>query len=94
MSNDVTTSSILEDEENSLTMLDVLQEENALEEDANAVLGAADDQNCTYNKVLLVFNLKNFFFFVLKRKRVFHFSNFCVWKRKNVSSRFYLSVYT
>ena len=39
------------DEENSVTMLDVLQEENQLEEDANAVLGPSDDKNCTYNKV-------------------------------------------
>lgn len=39
------------DEENSVTMLDVLQEENQLEEDAYAVLGASDDKNCTYNKV-------------------------------------------
>ncbi|OXU29116.1 hypothetical protein TSAR_004900 [Trichomalopsis sarcophagae] len=44
------TGSMLEDEENSVTMLDVLQEENALEEDAIAVLGASDDQNCTYSK--------------------------------------------
>lgn len=48
-------------EENSLTMLDVLQEENQLEEDANAVLGASDDKNCTYSKVNLplIFNLEN-----------------------------------
>ena len=39
------------EDENSVTMLDVLQEENQLEEDANAVLGAADDKNCTYNEV-------------------------------------------
>ncbi|XP_066586992.1 putative E3 ubiquitin-protein ligase UBR7 [Prorops nasuta] len=38
------------EEENSITMLDVLQEENQLEEDANAVLGASDDKNCTYSK--------------------------------------------
>lgn len=38
------------DEENSVTMLDVLQEENRLEEDAFAVLGASDDKNCTYSK--------------------------------------------
>ncbi|XP_014207372.1 putative E3 ubiquitin-protein ligase UBR7 [Copidosoma floridanum] len=38
------------DDENSVTMLDVLQEEAALEEDANAVLGASDDQNCTYSQ--------------------------------------------
>jgi len=40
------------DDDNSVTMLDVLQEENQLEEDAYAVLGASDDQNCTYNKVV------------------------------------------
>ncbi|XP_046606030.1 putative E3 ubiquitin-protein ligase UBR7 isoform X1 [Neodiprion virginianus] len=38
------------EEDNSVTMLDVLQEENQLEEDAYAVLGASDDKNCTYNK--------------------------------------------
>lgn len=42
------------DEDNSVTMLDVLQEENQLEEDAKAVLGASDDINCTYNKVSLM----------------------------------------
>jgi len=34
--------------EGAVTMLDVLKDEEELEEDANAVLGAADDQNCTY----------------------------------------------
>ncbi|XP_014236038.1 putative E3 ubiquitin-protein ligase UBR7 [Trichogramma pretiosum] len=38
------------DESNTLTMIDVLKEEKELEEDCNAVLGASDDQNCTYNK--------------------------------------------
>lgn len=38
------------EDDNSVTMLDVLQVENQLEEDAYAVLGASDDQNCTYNK--------------------------------------------
>ncbi|XP_033354693.1 putative E3 ubiquitin-protein ligase UBR7 isoform X2 [Bombus vosnesenskii] len=38
------------EEENSVTMLDVLREENQLEEDAYAVLGASDDKNCTYSK--------------------------------------------
>lgn len=38
------------EEENSVTMLDVLREENRLEEDAYAVLGASDDKNCTYSK--------------------------------------------
>jgi len=32
-----------------VTMVDVLQDENDLEEDARAVLGGADDRNCTYN---------------------------------------------
>lgn len=41
------------DDENSVTMIDVLQEENQLEEDANAVLGPADDKNCTYSQVWL-----------------------------------------
>ncbi|XP_011495508.1 PREDICTED: putative E3 ubiquitin-protein ligase UBR7 [Ceratosolen solmsi marchali] len=50
MSSEKPTDKMLEDEENSVTMLDVLQEENDLEEDVNAVLGASDDQNCTYNK--------------------------------------------
>lgn len=38
------------EDDNSVTMLDVLQVESQLEEDAYAVLGASDDQNCTYNK--------------------------------------------
>lgn len=38
------------EEDNSVTMLDVLQEESQLEENAYAVLGASDDRNCTYNK--------------------------------------------
>lgn len=33
-----------------VTMLDVLQEQQDFEEDANAVLGASDDKNCTYPK--------------------------------------------
>ena len=37
-------------EEPGVTMLDVLQDEQDLEDDANAVLGAADDKNCTYNQ--------------------------------------------
>lgn len=39
------------DEGNVVTMVDVLEEENELEEDANAVLGGADDKTCTYSKV-------------------------------------------
>lgn len=34
-----------------VTMVDVLQEEQELEADANAVLGGSDEKNCTYNKV-------------------------------------------
>lgn len=37
-----------DDESNAITMVDVLKEENELEEDANAVLGNSDPQNCTY----------------------------------------------
>ncbi|KAJ1519581.1 hypothetical protein ONE63_004856 [Megalurothrips usitatus] len=37
-----------DDESNAITMVDVLKEETELEEDANAVLGGSDPQNCTY----------------------------------------------
>lgn len=37
-------------DDSGITMLDVLEEEQELEEDANAVLGACDDQNCTYSQ--------------------------------------------
>ncbi|XP_022241102.1 putative E3 ubiquitin-protein ligase UBR7 [Limulus polyphemus] len=37
-----------EEEECGITMLDVLEDEQELEEDANAVLGGSDDKNCTY----------------------------------------------
>uniref|UniRef100_T1IMN0 Putative E3 ubiquitin-protein ligase UBR7 n=1 Tax=Strigamia maritima TaxID=126957 RepID=T1IMN0_STRMM len=40
--------SVIKDDENSITMVDVLEEEKELEDDANAVLGGSDDQNCTY----------------------------------------------
>jgi E3 ubiquitin-protein ligase UBR7 len=40
--------SVEESTENVLSMVDVLEEEKQLEEDANAVLGASDDTNCTY----------------------------------------------
>lgn len=49
------------EDDNSVTMLDVLQVENQLEEDAYAVLGASDDQNCTYNKVVCRFVVSKFF---------------------------------
>lgn len=35
-------------DEKVVTMMDVLQEQQDFEEDANAVLGASDDKNCTY----------------------------------------------
>ncbi|KAI8422863.1 hypothetical protein MSG28_006603 [Choristoneura fumiferana] len=38
------------DDEKVVTMMDVLQEQQEFEEDANAVLGASDDKNCTYSK--------------------------------------------
>lgn len=37
-------------DETELTMCDVLQEEQELEEDANAVLGGSDDTNCSYDR--------------------------------------------
>lgn len=42
------------DGENVVTMMDVLQDQVDFEEDANAVLGASDDNNCTYSKVKFV----------------------------------------
>lgn len=40
-----------EEDSNVITMLDVLEEEKMLEDDALAVLGASDDKNCTYSQV-------------------------------------------
>ena len=40
--------------EDVLSMVDVLEEDNALQEEANAVLGACDDENCTYSQVRIV----------------------------------------
>ncbi|KAL4710623.1 hypothetical protein ACJJTC_003259 [Scirpophaga incertulas] len=37
-------------DEKVVTMLDVLQEQKEFEEDANAVLGASDEKNCTFSK--------------------------------------------
>nr|CAG4650232.1 EOG090X07TK [Sida crystallina] len=50
-SNQPSTSSntIPEEEDSGITLVDVLEEEEQLEEDANAVLGGSDDQNCTYS---------------------------------------------
>lgn len=49
------------DDDNIVTMIDVLEEEKQLEEDAFAVLGASDDKNCTYSQV----SYFDFFFFLL-----------------------------
>lgn len=37
-------------DENSVTLQDLLDEEQELEDDANAVLGGSDDKNCTYEQ--------------------------------------------
>lgn len=37
-----------------VTMVDVLENEKELEEDATAVLGASDDKNCTYLQVSVI----------------------------------------
>ncbi|XP_063240351.1 putative E3 ubiquitin-protein ligase UBR7 [Bacillus rossius redtenbacheri] len=42
------TSRSVGEDTNVITMLDVLEEEQELEDDATAVLGASDDKNCTY----------------------------------------------
>ena len=42
-------------DEEAVTMLDVLKDEEELEEHANAVLGAADQDNCTYPQGLVLF---------------------------------------
>uniref|UniRef100_A0A1B6G5X7 UBR-type domain-containing protein n=1 Tax=Cuerna arida TaxID=1464854 RepID=A0A1B6G5X7_9HEMI len=39
-----------DNEENIVTMVDVLKAEETLEENADAVLGPGDDKNCTYNE--------------------------------------------
>lgn len=39
------------DDENTMTLVDFLEEEQQLESDADAVLGPSDDKNCTYNLV-------------------------------------------
>lgn len=40
-----------EEEDNGVTLVEILEEEAQLEEDANAVLGGSDDANCTYRLV-------------------------------------------
>ena len=46
---------VLEDEV--VSMVDVLHEDNELEEEARAVLGDSDDQHCTYLTVSSVLSL-------------------------------------
>ena len=41
----------MEEQEEGVSMVDVLKEEELMEEDANAVLGGSDDKNCTYDMV-------------------------------------------
>ena len=38
-------------EEETVSLLDVIHEEKELQDAANAVLGGADDSNCTYSSV-------------------------------------------
>lgn len=40
-----------DEDEETITMLDVIERENELEEEASAVLGNSDEKNCTYPKV-------------------------------------------
>ena len=42
-------------DDSSVTMLDVLNNENQLEEESEAVLGGSDAKNCTFSKVKLFF---------------------------------------
>jgi E3 ubiquitin-protein ligase UBR7 len=49
----------VEEDSNVVTMVDVLKEEQELEDDAKAVLGASDDQNCTYSQVNVYQNIRS-----------------------------------
>lgn len=54
--NEPTTSQVSEsafpdEDEDTITMLDVIEREDKLEEEASAVLGNSDEKNCTYPKV-------------------------------------------
>lgn len=40
-----------DEDEETITMLDVIEREDKLEEEASAVLGNSDEKNCTYPKV-------------------------------------------
>lgn len=57
-SHDATSGSIDEDgnpEDPVLTLTEILDQEEKLEETSNAVLGASDSQNCSYDKVIMLF---------------------------------------
>ena len=51
------------DAETTVSMVDVLNDEQQLEQDADAVLGACDDCVCTYSQVLACPYQINFFIF-------------------------------
>lgn len=51
----------IDDDEDTITMLDVLEDENKLQEEASAVLGNSDEKNCTYSKVSDLSQLKSIF---------------------------------
>lgn len=42
-----------DEDEETITMLDVIERQDKLEEEASAVLGNSDEKNCTYPKVRL-----------------------------------------
>lgn len=46
-----TESAFPDEDEETITMLDVIEREDKLEEEASAVLGNSDEKNCTYPKV-------------------------------------------
>ena len=50
---------ILLDEDSVVSIKDVVEEEQELQETANAVLGDSDDTNCTYAKVLALDKLQS-----------------------------------
>lgn len=49
---DVTEAGSSNDDDNVVSMIDVLAEDLEYEEDANRVLGASDPDHCTYEKVI------------------------------------------
>lgn len=50
-SSQATDSAFPDEDEETITMLDVIEREDKLEEEASAVLGNSDAKNCTYPKV-------------------------------------------